>query len=374
MAQTSVSFNLDRTTLEQISKGIAGVYKSTDLAKYPMFRWVQILHDATILGEDIRRNRNDKAIKRAGRVLIRLLDFIGHYLYIHDLRRGHYDLPDIVCAALRRKSYKNLFANPGPDEGPTRWILAKYPRACAKCGCKPCECILRPWIFEERREKPGPYSQYHKQTEKIRRNLKKQTIEPFTLPGMIDFFQAIYRNSYYNQDPWKLAMHLAEELGEATYELSRLELAWLGRDRIDPGNYIADIREESENWIDEEIERIEHTADRKAFRKRAMRDLRKLIKQLRVGKSWNVFTDIVSERFKEEIADVFSWLTAVLSRLSDDDEQLRHNLDVITKRYVKKKGHRKIFRCPVCDDVGCTNACLITHGVSEELVEKVLKF
>lgn len=374
MAQGVLSFDLNTTTLEQISKGIAGVYKSTDLAKYPMFRWVQILHDATILGEDIRRNRPEKAIQRSGRVLIRLLDFIGHYLFVHDPQKGHPELPDIVSIALKRRSYKNLFANPGPEEGPTRWILAKYPGACAKCGRKPCECIVNPWIFEERREKPGPYSPYRTHTERLRRGLKKQTIKPFTLPGMVGFFQGIYRNSYYHQDPWKLAMHLTEELGEATYELSRLELAWLGTNRIDPRNHLNDILDEAENWINEEIARIEDSADQAAFRRRAKHDIRKLINQLKVGKPFNVFIDIVSERFKEEIADIFSWLTAVISKLSNDDNTVRDNLDHITKRYVKRKGHRKVFRCPVCDELGCTNLCLITHGVSEELVEKVLKF
>ncbi len=77
---------------------------------------------------------------------------------------------------------------------------------------------------------------------------------------MLDMFQEIYRNQYYGQEAWKICMHLTEELGEATIELSRLELAWRGHARnFDIGGALAKVYRYTDNKIDKEIRRMEES-------------------------------------------------------------------------------------------------------------------
>lgn len=371
------SFKLEATTIEMISKQIAKVYKNVHFATFPMLRWVQIINDTTILGEEVRRNRYSKAVERAGRILMRLLDFIGHYLYIHTPDINNPKFPDLVAHAFRESSYSNYFGYAGPEEGPTRWILAKYPFVCAKCGDKPCMCSVEPWVFEDRREEPGPFKRYGDKTEKRRKNLKKNKhIKPFTLPSLFTFFDALYRNSYYNQDPWKLSMHLAEELGEATIELSRLELGWLGQKAsFNLKDVLQEVQEQAGIKLEEETNRIKSNDHRSRIKTEAQNKLRTMVGKLNGQSPQDTFLWLASERLKEEIADVFSWLSAVIHRLTIlSESQVLDELKKMTDRYIKSKGHRKVLKCPWCGEEACTNNCLISHGITEELIERALKF
>jgi hypothetical protein len=371
------SFTLKKTTVDDIARQIAKVYSGVNLGGSPMFRWVQIVNDTTILGEDVRRGRNAKAVERAGRILMRVLSFIGHYLHHQGtgpVNPANLSFGDFVSKVLRQPSYTDYFSAAAPGEGPTRWILAKYPFACAKCGSRPCRCLLEPWVFEERREIPGPFMKYRDATEQCRLKLKRNTkIEEFTLPGMVLFFNDLYRNSYYHQDPWKLTMHLAEELGEATIELSRLELAWMAstKEATDLKGLAEDIVADVKTLIDKECERIREPADERRIRKKAEGELRYLGRALRGKNPWDAFVVLVSEKFKEEMCDVFSWLSAIIAKLTLG--KVEEELEAITKRYVKTKGHRQVLKCPWCGDEDCSNECLVEHEVSEELTEKALK-
>src|SRR5574341_1822959 len=141
-------FTLEEPSIEEVASRLAQIYAPVSLSRYPMFAWLLIMDDVTILGEDLRRQREDEAIHRASAVLVRLLEFIGYYTYVHDLHdeatpRG---ANDVAARMLRRRSYTRFL----PDslrEGPTRWILAKYPFACSKCGHDQCNCLLAPWVL-----------------------------------------------------------------------------------------------------------------------------------------------------------------------------------------------------------------------------------
>jgi hypothetical protein len=76
-------FSFEQTKIEEISRLLGKLYKRVDLSKDPMFGWVQIINDATILGEELRRSRNQDAVERAGKIFMRLFEFIGYYLYEH---------------------------------------------------------------------------------------------------------------------------------------------------------------------------------------------------------------------------------------------------------------------------------------------------
>ena len=77
------------------------------------------------------------------------------------------------------------------------------------------------------------------------------------------------------------------------------------------------------------------------------------------------------EKFKEEIADVFSWLVAIIGTLDDDLVEFRKLVD----RYKIDKGAGiEALGCTWCIKENCSNDCLVTHSISSEITEKVSRF
>ncbi len=132
-------------------------------------------------------------------------------------------------------------------------------------------------------------------------------------------------------------MHLTEELGEATIELSRLELAWRGHARnFDIGGALAKVYRYTDNKIDKEIRRMEESkapesaiakrktdltnafaAEKSAFNRVGEKSSFGDIDQKSVFNrhAWETFRIQAADKFKEEVSDVFSWLSAVLLKL-----------------------------------------------------------
>lgn len=372
------AFQIDKTSIDDVAKTLGSLYKQVTIAKDPMYAWVQIVNDVTILGEDLRRGRHTEGAGRACKVLFRLLEFVGYYLHEHPVRpksRQH-TFADFLAHDLRRTSSTRVFSN-GPPEGPTRWILAKYPRVCSKCAKQPCECLLKPWVFENRREDPGPYQEYREAADAARRRLAENPGKPLTLLGMLDMFVDIYQNSYYREQPAHLGMHLTEELGEATIELSRLLMAF----RAKPSQFrmtkplIREVFEDAREKIDKEIAHLKkrhvkrHLIDeRQASLHRALDSERRAFQE---SDGWEVFRQYVSEKLKEETSDVFSWLAAVLHKLDPKQRQVREQ----RKRFIEQAGDGpEYLRCAWCHDNTCRNQCLVTHSISKEIIEKITKF
>lgn len=137
---------IDSAPVEEVCLGIASVYKNVSLAQDPIYRWLQVVNDVTILGEDVRRGaaRQTAATERAIKVLMRLLDFLGYYLYAASFSPADKSFAAFVSTYLKKKSYDSYFPTSEPKEGLTRWVLVKYPRVCSKCGYAPCHCIFGP--------------------------------------------------------------------------------------------------------------------------------------------------------------------------------------------------------------------------------------
>jgi hypothetical protein len=365
-------FDLNSSPIEDICQQLAMIYEHVDLSEDPMFRWVQIVNDTTLLGEEVRRDRKKEAIKRTGKILMRLLEFIGYYLYVYQAADDAF--PDLLANTLREPSYKEYFGDGGPKEGITRWVLAKYPRVCAKCAQSPCTCLLTPWVFEERRENPGPFHTYSESARNIRLGLNGKDIPLFTLPGLFDFFAELYRNSYYREEPWRIAMHAAEELGEATSELSRIELAHKARGAsLSSKKLIKDITDVVHSKIHDETARVRSKADRERLAHDARGIATKLLKELSSGMpAWEMLRRKAGEHFKEEVSDVFSWLAAIVHKLTNG--RVERALLETAKRYVASAGAGPHLKCPWCGEQTCADTCVITHGVAREIIEEALKF
>lgn len=388
-------FFLKDTTIDDIAMQLGIVYKQVTWIKSPLFRWTQIISDISILSEDIRRANNvkdyRKAYERAGRILMRILSFLGHYLYIHPKidHRGITNIKsssDLVAYTLQKPSFVDYFPSNMFREGPSKWVLAKYPNTCSKCGSSPCICIVEPWIFEERRKKPTPYFDFQSQVKKARRGLKQAirknpSLKEFTLPRLLNFFESLYRNHYYREDPWRLTMHLYEEFGEATAELTRLELAFIGLKKktlsqTDYKRIFDKVEEETQvnkkNLIDDIDIRY-----RKKIDKKLTKPLTAAIERLNKKYIWSDVIEMAGLRFKDETADLLSWLSAVICKLCSICE-IQHEtaLERIVDRYLDRHGDSGVrnFKCSWCNQSECRDWCLIGHEVSEEIMESTLKF
>lgn len=361
---------LANPTLEEIGRRLGKLYGGASLSRDPMFSWVQIANDVTILGEELRRGRSDDAVDRAGKILMRLLEFLGYYLYVHQPLENR--LSDALAISLRARSYDEILPV-GPQEGPSRWILVKYPYACSKCGKSPCHCLVEPWTLENRREEPEGYLERFKaEADKAREKLKHEAVLPeFTLDSLLRHFEQIYRNSYWSQDPWKLGMHLSEELGEATIELSRINLQWMAQNRgIDLGSELELIFQIASKKVEKSALRIRRGETKRIWQEQMTLELGKIRDSFETA-AWETFGRLVRDKFKEEVSDVFSWLAAVIVKLDPERLKFRETPEKFSHEGVGGVWH---LACPWCHQQACTDSCLLTHGVSSEITEKLSKF
>lgn len=287
-------FSLEQPSIEAIGERLGRLYSGVSLSRDPMFAWVQITNDVTILAEELRRSRDDEATERAANVLWRLLEFIGYYAYVH---KPGPTFAGTVARLLRQASHDDIMPE-GPREGPTRWILAKYPFACSKCGQAICHCLVEPWVLENRREDPdGYFAKFLSKAEEARRTLRTKQLTEFTLRAMLYHFSAIYRSSYYHQDPWKIGMHLAEEVGEATTELSRLDLGWRARRAsFDLSRRLTRTFEIAEDALERDMKGIKNKRAAKKYDARIKADMPKVKKAVRKD-PWGAYNNMVRHFF-----------------------------------------------------------------------------
>ncbi len=53
----------------------------------------------------------------------------------------------------------------------------------------------------------------------------------------------------------------------------------------------------------------------------------------------------------------------------DSDAIVKHRDD-----FVFTEGGVEFLKCPWCSGHPCTNECLVTHGISSEIIEKITKY
>jgi len=363
-------FTLDKPNIDALAERLAQLYADVTLHHSPLFAWVQITNDITILGEDLRRERKSEAINRAGKALIRLLEFIGYYRYVHVPGRG--GTADLVARIFKEKSFGDYLPD-DLEEGPTRWIIAKYPFACSKCGEAPCHCVVRPWVLEKRREEPEPYEALRKKADESRESLKTRKIQPFSIRQMINHFRDIYRANYYHADAWKIGMHLSEEVGEATIELGRLELSQLALEmkfKVE-GDALRFAFATAETKVQSVIKSIKNEATRESKEAALGEALIVLKKEVQEKQeNWDVYHRLVGAKLKEEIADTLGWLCGIIVQLDPNLTEL----EKVPDEFKNKSGGVEYLCCVWCRHERCSNNCLVGHAISSEMVEHITKF
>jgi hypothetical protein len=278
---------------------------------------------------------------------------------------------DLLARTLSRESFSEWLPN-GPKEGPTRWIIAKYPFACSKCGQQQCHCLLDPEALENRREDPESYEEnFKRKAEAARMALRGLNFPLFTLQSMMDHFHKIYRANYHHQDYWEIGMHLSEEVGEATIELSRLELRVRAPEDLNQANLLEKAFVTVRRKLDKQVEKIKTGDDAK---RKKHTDIEKALAERQRSLQadlWGTYEEMVGEKLKEEIADVLSWFAAIIIKIDRGFVMFRDQ----PKRFDKKDiGDALFLGCPWCHQPTCGDECLVSHAISSEIFEYVSKF
>jgi len=405
------------TPLHDACLRLGKVYSEVGATKrLPLYRWTQISNDAAVLAEHVRRRHHENdALERIAKLLARLLEFVGYGLtpgepinFEHEHKLLAYDL---LRGCLRRQSAKHLrLPNAPKTESLSKWVILKYPHACSKCGETECHCVVTPWIFEERRENPGPYLKFPKSVEAKQKRLEKEEWKDLTLIGLFEFFHAIYRNTLYQQEPWKIAFHLSEELGEAAIELTRLQTLCV-IDNQTLGNELETIRGKVQEKVDDEIGKLRSSKrikqkDRLQIEEKWTKALKTSLNDLDdaattsqdwLSEQWGLkerdkskvrdlalrlyFAEIITNKLKGELADVTSWLVAVSYAIQPDkapNGELalgpKAVLTTLEIGYRREAENSKSLACIWCKQAPCSNGCLIRNSMIDELMQEVIKF
>ncbi len=160
-------------------------------------------------------------------------------------------------------------------------------------------------------------------------------------------------------------------MGEATVELRRIELRRRAEEEdFDVLLQVPEIVNITKQAIESQVIKIKKFREREKFRSEAETRLKAIEARLKEC-PWTFFGNIVAEKFKEEIADVFSWLVAIVVKLDPNLSTFKKFPD----RFVQEgRGGVRFLACPWCHKAQCSDDCLIAHGVSKELTEQILKF
>ncbi|OLE60960.1 MAG: hypothetical protein AUI36_11950 [Cyanobacteria bacterium 13_1_40CM_2_61_4] len=214
-------------------------------------------------------------------------------------------------------------------------------------------------VVEQRKEKPTEYdalaATFHANREKARRPFTKVENKPTKaateflkkpIDELIDTFIKIYGSGHYDTEMWKLAAHLHEEIGEAAVQIMNIaELTWHRTHGLGFSNVLS----------------------KAVARKRRERvDLNpKLLKKLEMQKTDDALFDFLRDgavsKLKEELADVFTWLTAMLHKIREDrrSEAEPHFWKLLNENFATR-GKTPGPWCRACGAFECEHDCLVT--------------
>jgi NTP pyrophosphatase (non-canonical NTP hydrolase) len=271
---TNIILNPDEASIEEYAEVIGNIWPQ-DKERPIWLIWIHVMSHATVVCEEVRKNRWHKVAKELAEVLVWWLTFI---------RRVTQPPPKNVSDAVKIIPY--IAVNPSDI------VWFKYPRLCPVCfgrwvhsHCQPtediprlisgklreikhffkenpqCTCLAAKHDVEERDGQFKTFTklclkEYAKKTRKLRR--------PNSLKEMAEMLNDIFANNIEVLSVEEIAFHLLEEVGEVSKSLSAL--------------FMQEIPE----------------ADFDAFLKER---------------------ETKAADFAEEIADVFSWAVSLLAKI-----------------------------------------------------------
>lgn len=313
--------NRSSKTFQDYSNHLMEVYGQNDQARSLNQIWLRIVHRASELGETVRESREenityDELMAPIADVFCWVNNFVSK------------------CNSMQNDIYHLHPRRDGIDiDGKPSWIIwEKYPGLCPTCNARnnpitsgpasedyqhyECEC------FVQQHSNRNTESKYNYLGELQQRAAEFAQHRPKDVDQMVAMFDNIYGNRYPNYTLEMMTFHFLEEVGEVTEQLGKLKALHDPEDR-----YFYDQNETSEDRIRE-----------------------------------------VTWELRREIADVYSWIsaliiylnnlnnkTAALKQYSTAGANATDTGDVLLSKIIDMRfqGEDGVYRCPTCNQRKC---------------------
>jgi len=360
-------------TLDEWVLGLYSIYRKHDIKSMPSDIWLQVVNDASQLAEEVRRenykpvSNEEGVLRQAVKMFCWMCCFVGKYTHEKAQDLG---VNDSIGISLVTSHSSDDFA--GGDETYSKWIVLKFPGVCPVCGNSPCLCPSYAEMVENRKVDPRYEKfkgEWSKNIENAKREFNKsENTKDFrtkSLNQLIKFFSDIYGGVHLQMNLDRICFHLLEEVGEVSDELLYLNLLkQYQEDELD--KKFKPVFYESKGRIQGISPKLDEQVNKVSAEKSGEALGEALFEFIRTS---NI------ENLKGELADVFSWLCAVL-----------HKLDCLIKPGVVKdrpgsfsfsrqiENHYKNFHgdfaCPVCEKAKCDKLCLLKNLTAKILNKK----
>ncbi len=268
------------------------------------------------------------------------------------------------------------------------WILYRYPFCCHHCGYPLCNCVLYSETMEERKDdhkddfeklKGGA----DKRLTEARKSLPQDSVlEKIPLNKLFEGFNKVYGNKVFSTHIEDLTFHYLEEVGEAGHAITVLETL-IGHNNTDELD--KKIKDDPELKLEKHFNKDQwkKAFDQANSSKKGNEDVCSALGKLEKNEKRNqIAAASICHMIMDEIADVFSWTTAVVNKIEKLGKQ--HSIIEVFegadwfpkekkgKSYLHGMGDAKKFRCPYCGEPSCKTWCPLSNiltKVSESQVK-----
>jgi len=360
----------DSWHLQTWCDGFYGIYQINDKKRTLAHFWLQVSNDASKVAEAVRRQKYELAMYNIGNA------FCWMCCFVERLKEDIKKLPNETdILKVRGKTFQE-------------WILYRYPFRCHHCGYPLCHCVLFSETMEERKDAHKDAFEKMKEGVKTRltegrKELEKYSkLEKIPLKELFKGFNVVYGNKVFSSSIEDLTFHYLEEVGEVGHVITVLETLVGHNDADELDNKIKD---DPELKLEDHFKKDEWDEAFKQAKKskQGNTDVILALEKLEGNEKRNqVAAASICYMIMDEIADVFSWTTAIINKIERLGKkysitEVFEGADWIPeekngKKYLYGTGPVKEFRCPYCVEPSCKTWCPLRNiltTVSESQVK-----
>lgn len=368
-------------TIEDWIVILYSIYKDHNITSGPYDLWLQAVNDASQLAETIRREiirtkfpSETSVHTQLARLFCRISAFVGRYLYDHQ----SVGADDPIGGGLAGETLDDYI---GGEEKYEKWILLKYPYSCPTCGTCPCVCASYRNIMENRGSKA--YSDFWSRKRKkfihqkerysyVDGDLSHATKEMYekSIDDWVRVFYDIYASSHIEVSLESIAFHFLEEVGEVSDGLLCIDELHKYRSKV--GVYCRDTADLDKSIITQAKQEPKYAKFLDEYKRRRTGDEEREPSD----NAYQYLLQINMNVVKEELADVLTWMCAILNKISamykhwNPDGKLRSMSDVLHGRYQRISGE---VGCLYCSRAICAPDCLIESTIRKSIIKRTEK-
>lgn len=368
----------DKRTIEDWIIILYGIYQEHNRLCNSHELWLQVVNDASQLAETVRRqiirtkvSSEFNVYTQLARLFCRISAFIGRHIYDSESPLHH----DPITELMRLKPLDDYI---GGEERYEKWILWKYPYACPTCGNCPCVCAAYRDIMEDRNN-PRYDDFWAKNVEQFvtKKNTYRQNdtgpnekvIElcNSTIDDWVNMFYDIYGSGHIDMSLESIGFHFLEEIGEVSDGILCLNELFKHKERI--GVYRQSKMDLHQKILERAIEDPQYEKFKQEYREKCPSGGEKIASEF----AFRRLLEINISLTKEELADVFSWMCAILNKIRaankywNPEGQSLTISEALHQRYRTADGR---VGCSYCSRAICAHDCLMGSTIRKSIIKR----